>query len=376
MALDVSAAGTPGRGRLALVVPGDVAAPTGGNVWDRRVRDGLAEVGVDVAWYPVDGAWPSPAPRERRALERVLAALPDTSSVLLDGLVACGVPDVVAAHRSRLRLGVVVHLPLALETGTDPEVAARLDAGERRVLADVDVVVVTSRWTASLLGGHGLARPPVVALPGTEPPSRTGSDPAAPVQPYATEAGSHLLCLGALSPRKGQRLLLRALAGLPGQTPGPADPPGWSARFVGPQPDPVEAADLLRERDEADLAGRVQVLPPLVDDALEEQWRWADLLVVPSHVESFGMVVTEALARGRPVLATTGGALPEALGTTGSGPPGLLVPPGGAAALQQALERWLGDAGLREELRRRALERSSGLDGWDCTARAVAAAFA
>lgn len=349
-----------------VVVPGDVAAPTGGNVWDRRVRDELAAAGVAVGWHPVDGAWPLPAARERSSLERLLGSLPAGSAVLVDGLVACGVPEVVLAHAGRLRLGVVVHLPLAMETGLDPAAAARLDEAEREVLRAAAVVLVTSRWTAARLAGHGLRRTPVVALPGTD---------AAALHPPGTPTGSHLLCLGSLSPRKGQRVLLEALAGLddrPGRGDGCTD---WSARFVGSQPDALEAATVQRERDAAGLAGRVSLPGPLVGDALEEQWRWADLLVVPSHAETFGMVVTEALARGRPVVATTGSGLPEALGSTPDGPPGLLVPPGDPLALRRALRRWLGEKDLRGELVGRTTSRAAELTGWDRTARTVAAAF-
>lgn len=349
---------------LAIVVPADVDAPTGGNVWDRRVRDALDRAGHGVAWHEVAGSWPTPSRAAVSALEQVLAATVDGESVLLDGLVACGAPDVVVDHAERLHVGVVLHLPLRLETGLDPVTAQARDTDERRVLAAVDVVLTTSRWTADWLAGHELRRPPVVARPGTDP---------APLHPRGTTTGRHLLCLGTVSPRKGQRTLLHALAQLDGS--GVLDcAPGWSLRLVGLQPDPAELATLRRERDAAGLAGRVELVGPLVGDALEEQWRWADLLVVPSRVETFGMVVTEALARGRPVLVTTGSALPESLGGVLAGPPGLLVDHG-PDGLREALRDWLTDAGLRDELVRRAHERAGGLLRWEHTGAAVLAAF-
>ena len=82
------------------------------------------------------------------------------------------------------------------------------------------------------------------------------------------------------------------------------------------------------------------------------------------------MVVTEALARGVPVLATDVGGVPEALGHGG-----LLVPPGDPEAFGAALRRWLEDASLRERLRRAARERRATLPGWDDTASAVATAL-
>ncbi|WP_380169227.1 glycosyltransferase family 4 protein [Jannaschia sp. R86511] len=349
----------------AFVVPGDVTAPTGGNVWDRQVRDTWAAAGEGPGWHPVPGAWPVPSPADEAQLAAVLAGQPDGASVLVDGLVACGAPDVVVPAAARLRLGVVVHLPLALEGGLDVAAAAARDHAERRVLAAAAVVVVTSRWTADRLARHPLRRPPVVAAPGTAP---------AVLHPDATAAGWHLLCLGSVTPRKGQRLLLQALAGLV-RSAVPDGDPGWRLQVVGPHPRADEVAALRREVDAAGLGGQVEVTGPLVGPELEQRWRWADLLVVPSLVETFGMVVTEALARGRPVLATTGSGLSEALGRTADGPPGLLVPPGEPVALGGALHRWLTEEPLRADLRARARARAGTLGGWDETAAAVRAAF-
>ena len=105
---------------------------------------------------------------------------------------------------------------------------------------------------------------------------------------------------------------------------------------------------------------------------LDRAYAAADLLVLASHAETYGMVVTEALARGLPVLATDVGGVPEALGHGEDGTrPGLLVPPGDPAALGAALRRWLGDAGLRERLRRAARERRASLRGWPATTPSV-----
>ena len=105
----------------------DPASPSGGNAYDRRVVQGLGAV-RDIE---LPGAWPRPEEADRAALGRVLDGIGDGSVVVLDGLVACGVPEVVVPHARRLRLVVLVHLPLADETGLDPVVASRLDAAER-----------------------------------------------------------------------------------------------------------------------------------------------------------------------------------------------------------------------------------------------------
>ncbi|MFC5382660.1 glycosyltransferase family 4 protein [Aquipuribacter nitratireducens] len=342
---------------LGWIVPGDVDRPTGGNVWDREVAAALRAAGTEVRWRPVAGAWPVP-PEGPGDLVEALAEVGRVAVV--DGLVAAAWPDVLEEASRRARLGLVVHLPLALETGLRPDDAERLDALETRALAAVDVVVATSQWCAGRLRGR--TRTPVrVARPGTRPPAL-----APPDRPGD---GTRLLAVGSLTPRKGHDVLLDAL-----HRPAAPDVP-WRLRLVGPAPDPAH------ERRLRDLAAalphpdRVAFVGPRTGADLDAEYAWADLLVVPSHRETYGMVVTEALARRLPCLVTTGSGLEEALGEVAGRHPGLLVPPGDAAALADALTTWWADADLRAGLRDLARRRGAALTapggGWDATAAAV-----
>jgi glycosyltransferase involved in cell wall biosynthesis len=118
---------------------------------------------------------------------------------------------------------------------------------------------------------------------------------------------------------------------------------------------------------------RVTFAGPLVGPALEAAYDGADVVVLPSRGESFGMVVTEALARGLPVVATRTGGVPEALGRAPGGTlPGLLVAPDDPAALADALTRWLDEQHLRNRLRRAAASRRPTLSGWGTTAAGLA----
>ncbi|MCD0484282.1 glycosyltransferase family 4 protein [Streptacidiphilus sp. ASG 303] len=346
--------GAAGARPVHLVVPGDVddpGAPSGGNVYDRRMSRCLAAAGRPVREVAVAGDWPQPGPAARAELDRSLAALPDGAAVLLDGLVACGVPEVVVPHTRRLRTAVLVHLPLADETGLAPDRAARLGARERETLRAADLVVATSpRAAQDLTVRHALdpARVHVVA-PGVDPaPPAPGSD-----------AGNRLLCVASLTPRKGQDLLVEALAAVSGLP--------WDCTFAGPHGrDPGYAARLRERIARHRLADRVHLPGPLAGEALDAAYASADLLVLPSRAETYGMVVTEALARGLPVLAAAVGGVPDALGRDpGGGLPGVLVPPDDGAALAAALRRWLGDPEERRRLRASALRRRSALEGWD-----------
>jgi glycosyltransferase involved in cell wall biosynthesis len=139
--------------------------------------------------------------------------------------------------------------------------------------------------------------------------------------------------------------------------------------------DPPFLDRLRRRAAESGIRDRLSFPGPQVGDELRRHYRAADLLVLPSRIEAYGMVVTEALAVGLPVLATAVGGVPEALGCTGETLPGLLVPPEDADRLGEALGAWLRDAELRARLRRAARERRRTLEGWDATARHLAAAL-
>ena len=344
---------------IAVVVPGgvdDPLRPSGGNTYDLRAVDALRRLGVPVRRLDVPGGWPWPSPDDEAGLGAALAAVPDGGAVLVDGLVGCAAPDVVAAHAARVRLALLVHLPLADETGLTAADAAALGGREGRAVRAAAVVVATSRATAARV--ESLHRLP----PGSVAVAAPGVAPAAPTTP--TDGGGRLLCVASLTPRKGQDVLLAALAML-------APRPPWRLVLAGPA-DPAFGAVLRTTAAGPGLDGRVTFAGPLAGAALDAAYAAADLLVLPSRAEPYGMVVTEALARAVPVVATDVDGVPEALGTTpAGGRPGLLVPAGDPAALAAALTGWLTDPALRARLRAAAAQCRAHLAGWPATAAAL-----
>jgi len=338
-----------------VVVPDgvdDPQRPSGGNAYDRQVCGGLADLGWSVLEHAVPGPWPRPDPSPREALAGVLAGAPDGAVVLLDGLVASAVPEVLVPEARRLKLVVLVHMPRGLEaSAADPDgVCAR----EQEVLSAAAAVVTTSRWTRTWLLDHYALRAELVGV--AEP----GVDPA-DVAP-GTRGGGDLLCVAAVTPVKGHDVLVDALAEV-------SDLP-WRCTWVGSLTRDREFVEHLRSRiRECGLEGRVRLMGPLTGLDLHWEYAAADALVLASRAETYGMVVTEALARGLPVIGTTAGGLPEAVGRAPAGRrPGLLVPPGDPAALAAALRCWLLDHGLRRGLRHAARERRDSLTGWSETA--------
>ena len=347
-----------------VVVPegiDDPARPSGGNTYDRRLCSGLPSIGWSVHEHAVPGSWPRPDAASFAALAGVVERIPDGAVVLLDGLVASTAPEVLVPQARRLRLVVLVHMPL----GQPP-------------------AEITERTTP----GRANARSSPPPLPSSRPARGPGvgcssctsctadrvhvAEPAVDAADLATgsAAGEALLCVGAVTFDKGHDVLLEALATISDLS--------WHCVCVGSlDRDPAFVEGLRRRSLEGGLDDRVHFPGPRTGADLDRSYAAADLMVLPSRAETYGMVVTEALARGVPVLAADVGGLTEALGHGADGiRPGLLVPPADPAALGAALRAWLGDAELRSRLRRAARERRGSLSGWSTTASVIAGVLA
>src|SRR5215204_5675575 len=274
--------------------------------------------------------------------------------------VRAGAGPVARRHRGRRRLAVLVHISLG-EAPPSYSVA-HAQMREAAVLCAAQYVITTSWSTRErLLRRYALPPDKVhVAQPGVDP-ARLAS---------GTDRGGELLCVAPVSSHKGHDVLLAALAAT-------ADLP-WRCVCVGSlDRDPVFVERLRLEAEVAGVGDRIRFPGVQIGDDLAHAYAAADVLVLASRAETYGMVVTEALARGLPVIATAVGGLPEALGQASDGRrPGLLVPPEDSVALAAALRDWLVEANLRHRLREAARERRSTLSGWDAPTDRIARVLA
>lgn len=331
---------------LVLIVPGPLETLTGGYGYDRRIIAGLRDRDWSVEVRELDHTFPRPTAAACRHAASVLAGIPRGASVLIDGLALGALPAVIEREAARLRLVGLVHHPLALETGLAPDVAAELEVSERRALAAVRLVVVTSRATAALLEGYGVGADRIAVV---EP----GTDRAA-VARGTTGGPPHLLSVAALIPRKGHDVLFRALATIADRD--------WRLTCVGHLERDPPTVDRLRAQLHALRLEHRVILAGEADPATVHAWYdRADVFVMPTLYEGYGMAVAEALAHGLPVIGTTTGALPELVGSDA----GVLVPPGDPDALAAALARVVLDADFRDRLAAGARRVRERLPGWD-----------
>lgn len=343
--------------RFAFAVPGDLATPTGGYAYDRRMMAELRDLGWQVDLLDLGEDFPWPGEQTRAAALTQLLSVPAGRGIVVDGLALGGLPEAAARLGPRNPLLALVHHPLALEAGLSDKQADALRGSERAALSSVQGVVVTSAATARLVAADYGVPAERIAV------ARPGSDPA-PLAHGSRDGVVRLLSVGAVVPRKGFDVLIAALATL-------TDLP-WQLSIAGDRArDRDAAARLDAEIASHALEQRVTVLGTVTPQDLEKLYMQADAFALASHFEGYGMAYAEALAHGLPVIGTLGGAIPDTV------PPdaGVLVPAGNIAALSGALRRVVGDAELRRRLSSGARAAALQLPTWRQSAEIFAHAL-
>jgi glycosyltransferase involved in cell wall biosynthesis len=331
---------------VTWAIPGDIETATGGYAYDRRIIAELKELGWEVELLSLGDGFPQPNPAQKAAAEARLRASPSAQPIVIDGLAFGALPEVAAElHRTR-PVVAMVHHPLSLETGLSEQQSQALLASERAALASTRSVVTTSPWTADLLVERfGVARDRLsVILPGTDHFLEALGTLGPPL---------HLLSVGAIVPRKGFDVLIEALAKLADLS--------WRLTIVGDRTrDPATASRLDDLIARHHLESRIELLGEVSPERLPLIYATADMFVLASRFEGYGMAFAEAMAHALPIVGTTGGAIPKTVPASA----GLLVKPGDVAAFADALRAVLQDEKRRSALSKGAYAAAAQLPKW------------
>jgi glycosyltransferase involved in cell wall biosynthesis len=331
---------------LVFMVPGSLTTRTGGYEYDRRTIAGLRARGWLVAVRELDASFPYPTPAALDDAARALAAVDDGTSVLIDGLALGAMPDQIEREASRLRIVALVHLPLAEEIGITEDVAVRRAAAERRALSSASFVIVTGKLVTRVIATYGVPSDLIAVVePGTDrSPLARGSRDGCP----------QLLCVATVNQGKGYDILINALAAVPHRN--------WRLTCAGSVDRYPSTVQRLRSMlSDCGLEERVSFAGELDATRLAACYDTADVFVLATLHETYGMAVTEALSRGLPIVGTATGAIPDLVGEDA----GLIVPPGDTAALATALSRMIGEPHLRARLAAGARRVRDRLPTWD-----------
>jgi len=335
---------------VVFAVPGDLATPTGGYAYDRRIITELATLGWDVEVLDLGDGFPYPSAAEHMAATARLTALTTEQPIVIDGLAFGALPNAAKALHATHQAVALVHHPLALETGLSDEEAAGLRISERVALSFARHVVATSAATARLLVSDFEVLPEHVTV------VRPGTDR---VTIAARDAGSNvsLLSVGSVVPRKGYDVLAAALAKL-------SDLP-WHATIVGDRTRSPETARVLdAEIARLGLAERVSFKGAVAPEGLAACYAAADLFVLPSRFEGYGMAYAEAIAHGLPVIGTTAGAIPETVPASA----GVLIPQDDVDALAAVLRKLIENPQERRCLAQGACAAAAHFPSWEMQA--------
>jgi glycosyltransferase involved in cell wall biosynthesis len=333
--------------RALFLIPGDLNRKTGGYGYDRRVIAEASAHGVTLEPVRLADSFPFPTERERVGTIELIAALPHGIPLLIDGL-AFGAFDQAMLASLNGPVVALVHHPLAYENGTPADKAAALKISERAALRRADAIIVTSAPTRSLLMSEfDVPEAKIrVAVPGTDAAKFAhGSGLDAPV----------ILGVGSLTPRKAWSVLIAAL-----DLCRDAD---WTMHIAGTGPEHTALAEQIET---TGLGNRIHLVGEVDEAALAKHYNRADLFIMPSLYEGFGMALTEALAHGLPSIASDGVValqhLPEGAAQT--------VKAGDVEALANAIKAML-DPTVRAHAAEGARAAAASLPRWDETARII-----
>ena len=336
--------------KLTFVYPGDLDTRTGGYRYDKRLIEELRAIGqahatsykngggeiddreIDegrngswkVELISLKGDYPFPDDEQLNRAALQFAAIEDNALVVVDGLAYSVISTIIATQAQRLRVVALIHHPLALETGLSETQMQLLRTKETQALQHASHVVTTSVLTADSLVDYAVPSHKITAiLPGTD---------SAPLSQGSGNEVLNLLCVATLTQRKAHNVLLEALAMIKSLP--------WHLYCAGStERDEQTYQSLLTRRKTLALEQQVTFLGELDDTALEEQYLHADVFVLASYHEGYGMVLSEAIAHGLPIVCTDAGAMPQ---TVPEGA-GLLVRTGDAKALADALKSVITD---------------------------------
>jgi glycosyltransferase involved in cell wall biosynthesis len=341
----------------AFAVPGDLATPTGGYAYDRRMIAELEKLGWRIDVVNLGDGFPRPSGAQRAAALTRLKDIPAGRVVVIDGLALGMLPEEAAQVAGARPLVALVHHPLALESGLSPLDADAMRKSERSAIATAKRVIVTSPSTArALVVDYGVSEDLiVVALPGNDPVAKAKENTSDVVR---------LLAIGAIVPRKGFDILIAALARLTDLS--------WHLTIAGDRTRNAKAsAQLDADVARFNLGDRVTVLGAVSDEKIADLYRNSDVFTLASRHEGYGMAFSEAIARGIPVVATTAGAIPETVPAEA----GLLVPPDDIEAFARSLRRVIANRPDRERLAAGARMAARKLPTWQASAEIFSGAL-
>ena len=333
--------------KAVFAIPGNKDRRTGGFIYEATVLDQLNAMGCQTAHLILPDSFPNPTPTDMERALDALRAVPETQPIIVDGLVF-GAIDPAGLATVNAPLIAMIHHPLGLETGLSDDESSFLLQNEAAAIRHADHIMVPSPHTRDILVRDFGADPArtTIALPGFKRPQMAH----APADPPL------ILSVGLLTERKGHDVLIDALSQITDLA--------WQAEIVGKDHDRKTATTLREQVHRLDLTDRVRFMGELDEDTLAQRFSAASIFALATRYEGYGMVLSEAMLYGLPIVSCSVGAVPDTVGNSG-----ILVPVDDATAFADALRQLLTVSDTYTSFQAKALIRAKALPTWEETAQ-------
>ena len=339
---------------VLFVIPGDINLPTGGYRYDREIISAWKASNINVKLVSLEGNYPFPSEADKTSAIKAISNFPYGDIAVVDGLLGGVSPDFLKALSKHMPVVALIHHPLCLENGLDNTTAKMLEASERKGLEFVSSIITTSDTTAQTAQSlFGFDTSNIHSVP-------PGVDRVAKSKGSGSNT-VHLLCIGSVIARKGHKYLIQALAKLKHLN--------WKLDCYGnTEFDPELFTEITQLIADEGLSQKIKFHGTVSDKRLEEAYHMADIFVLPSLYEGYGMVYAEAIIRGIPVIGTTAGAIPKTVPKTC----GILVEPENIKMLTDALNQLITDKKIRLEFAEGARKSEPNFPTWEGSAHKFA----
>lgn len=338
---------------IHLVTIGDPSRLTGGYLYHRRMAELAPEFDARIKFVRLpDVQFPLPLWAGRHILDRMLRPTP--RALVLDSIAAAYVAPWLSLKPPPAPLVAMLHQPPGGVDHGFPRSAlqAPLDRAAYRKAAGL---LVSSDSLATYLESRGVSPARIRVVP----PGRDLAAPAGPPEDMRRGRRCAFLCVANWFEHKGVHSLLDAFARLP-------ENDGTLHLGGDPNADSTYARRIQDRLQQPDLSGRVIVHGSVSPERIATLYRDADVFVLPSMRESYGMVYAEAMSAGLPIIGWRAGNLPNLVTDRGEG---LLVDPGDIPGLTRALTTLATDESLRAALGTAAAARAATLPTWHDSAQ-------
>ena len=304
---------------LHFLIPGDIETLAGSYIYDKRIIEGLKAKGHTVNLQRLADDFPFPSDESLVQCKKIVKSIPKSEPIIVDSLAFGVIPEILEDVAATNPIIALIHVPLSVDPIYSAYQRTLLTSNEQEAFKLASKFVVTSEYTLDVLLNLGIEMPQIkLVVPGIDDFPQKKNFPDKPFK---------LLSIANMCRSKDHSILVRALSALKDKD--------WLLDCYGNlDMDREYLSDLQAMIRKNHLQEKILIHGIVSGQELTNAFLNADLFVHPSDFEIYGMALSEALAHGIPVVASTGGGICKTVPSK----MGQFFKPGDVYGLQSILE--------------------------------------